>query len=73
VVGSTPHEILDGRTAAPDDPILVPELYSTIMATMGIDARKEILTPIGRPIRFADAAPLARLLTDDVARAMIAS
>lgn len=64
VLGSTPHEILDGKTAAPHDPILVPELYATIMATMGIDARKEILTPIGRPIRFADAVPSDRLLKD---------
>lgn len=73
VIGSTPHAILDGKTAAPSDPILVPELYSTIMAAMGIDSRKEILTPIGRPIRFADAAPAARLLKDEVAKSVIRS
>jgi uncharacterized protein (DUF1501 family) len=71
VIGSTPHDILDGKTATPSDPVLVPELYATIMAAMGIDSRKEILTPIGRPIRFADATPSARLLRDEVARAVI--
>ena len=43
------------------------------MATMGIDFRKEILTPIGRPIRFADALPSASLLKEDVARKVIKS
>ena len=31
---------------------------------MGIDGRKEIITPIGRPIRFVDAEPSGLLLTD---------
>jgi arginase family enzyme len=43
------------------------------MAAMGIDAHKEIMTPIGRPIRFSDATPLARLLKDDVASQVIRS
>jgi hypothetical protein len=71
VIGETPHAILDVKTAAPTAPVLVPQLYATIMAAMGIDARKEILTPIGRPIRFADAEPSARLLKEEVASRMI--
>jgi hypothetical protein len=43
------------------------------MAAMGIDARKEIMTPIGRPIRFADATPSARLLKDDIAAKVVKS
>ena len=83
VIGSTPSEIpqqsagmqmsAGGKMFGPDDPVLVPELYATIMAAMGIDARKEIMTPIGRPIRFADAVPSARLLKDDIAAKVIRS
>ena len=67
VIGETPHDVIegkesDGKLTLPEKPVLVPELYATIMATMGIDFRKEILTPIGRPIRFADALPAAYLL-----------
>jgi hypothetical protein len=67
-IGSTPADLVEGQSAAPEDPILVPQLYATIMATMGIDPAKEVVTPIGRPMRFSDAEPLARLLRDDVAR-----
>jgi len=83
VIGATPSEMpkqsgnmqmsAGGRLLGPEDPILVPELYATIMAAMGIDGRKEIMTPIGRPIRFADATPSARLLKDEVAAKMIRS
>jgi hypothetical protein len=62
-----------GKLIGPTDPILVPELYATIMASMGIEPRKEIMTPIGRPIRFADALPSARLLQDEVAAKLIKS
>lgn len=72
VLGQTPSVVrIEGQNATqskrpvPRDPITVPELYSTIMKTMGIDAEKEIITPIGRPIRFADAAPNSRLLQEN--------
>ena len=83
VIGATPSEMPKqsgnmqmssaGKILGPEDPVLVPELYATILAAMGIDARKEIMTPIGRPIRFSDAMPLARLLKDDVAASVIKS
>ena len=78
VIGATPSDVFegkdsDGKLRLPSDPISVPELYATIMATMGIDFSKEILTPIGRPMRFADAKPAARLLKDDVASRFIKS
>ena len=67
VIGETQHDVFEGKQAdgkltLPTNPVPVPELYATIMATMGIDSRKEILTPIGRPIRFADALPVEYLL-----------
>ncbi len=83
VIGATPSDLpkenagmmMAGKSAGPGpiDPITVPELYATIMAIMGIDPQKEIMTPIGRPIRFADAKPSARLLKDEVAATVIKS
>jgi hypothetical protein len=73
VIGSTPHDILDGKSAAPQDPILVPDLYATILSVMGIDPAKEMMTPIGRPMRFSDGKPSARLLNEAIARTVIRS
>ena len=78
VIGETLSDVFDGKDSdgklrLASDPVSVPELYATIMATMGIDFSKEILTPIGRPMRFADAKPTARLLKDDVAGRVIKS
>jgi len=76
VIGATPAEVprasssmqMSGKSQGPGpvDPISVPELYATIMAVMGIDPQKEVMTPIGRPMRFADALPCPRLLRDGV-------
>lgn len=61
-IGSTPAGIPSAKDAAPTEAITIPQLYATIMQQMGIDFEKEILTPIGRPIRFADAPPINWLL-----------
>ena len=61
-IGSTPHDIPSKKDVVPSDPVTIPQLYATIMQAMGIDFEKEILTPIGRPIRFADATPADWLL-----------
>jgi uncharacterized protein (DUF1501 family) len=68
VIGATPAAIMEGKDLAPVDPVSVPELYATILVSMGIRSDKEVMTPIGRPMRFTDAEPLARLLTDEAAR-----
>ena len=62
VIGATPSGIPNNKTASPSQPVTIPELYATIMNAMGIDSHREILTPIGRPIRFADANPAEWLL-----------
>lgn len=62
VIGSTPSDIIDGKIAAPSDPVTVPDLYATIMHAMGIEADKEVMTPIGRPMRFSDGKLLSSLL-----------
>ena len=69
VVGATPGEIPDRRRPGrpkprPSDPVTVPQLYATILKTMGIQWDKEIMTPSGRPTSFTKSEPLASLLGD---------
>ena len=69
VIGETPGS-LPGQGKAkpkPADPVTVPQLYATILHAMGIPWDNEEITPIGRPMRYTDDAPLARLLKDDLA------
>ncbi|MFM7163744.1 MAG: DUF1501 domain-containing protein [Planctomycetaceae bacterium] len=62
VLGATAGEIPTGDPPAPQDPVSVPEVYATILSQLGIDGSQEVITPVGRPIRFASAAPDLRLL-----------
>ena len=48
----------------PRDPVTIPELYATILKTMGINDQEEMMTPVGRPIRLADAEATSRLLLE---------
>lgn len=73
LIGETPAAIAAKNAKQkpkPTAPITIPELYATIMHSMGIDWNEEIITPIGRPIRFADADPVPGLLTDKLAAAL---
>jgi hypothetical protein len=47
----------------PLDPIEVNQLYATIFKAMGVDITQETITPIGRPMKFCDGQPIARLLS----------
>ncbi len=70
VIGETPGTIASPNSKVkpkPTKPLTIPQLYATIMHSMGIDWNEEIITPIGRPIRFADADPVAELLTEKLA------
>ena len=54
VIGST-----DEQAAAPrSDPVSIPDLLKTICQLMGIDASKEYLTPLGRPVPIVDGGQL---------------
>jgi len=46
----------------PSDPVEVPDLYATILQTLGIDYGKEMITPIGRPMTFSSGKPISQLL-----------
>jgi uncharacterized protein (DUF1501 family) len=59
VIGATDPT---GHRKAPDDPIQLPDLYATVLHALGIDFSHTVMTPIGRPIRFSDGKPIARLL-----------
>lgn len=51
-----------GSRKEPDDPIHLPDLYATVLQTLGIDFAHPVITPIGRPIRYTEGSPIARLL-----------
>ncbi|MEY3175202.1 MAG: hypothetical protein RLZZ436_3116 [Planctomycetota bacterium] len=62
VIGATPAEIPSAEPPPPTDPVTVPEICATILEQLGVDSSLEVTTPVGRPIRFAEASPSARLL-----------
>lgn len=45
----------------PQDPVNVEDLFATILTALGVDPRKEIVTPIGRPIKFSEGKPVLQL------------
>ena len=47
---------------APDDPIEVADLFATILHQLGVEFDKEVLTPIGRPMKYSAGQPIERLL-----------
>jgi hypothetical protein len=49
-------------TTMPHDPIEVPDLFATILKQLGVEFDKEVLTPIGRPMKFSSGSPIERLL-----------
>lgn len=46
----------------PQDPIEIPDLCATVLRQLGVEFDKEVLTPIGRPMKFSSGRPIARLL-----------
>ena len=47
---------------SPRDPIEVADLCATILKQLGVEYDKEVLTPIGRPMKFSAGKPIERLL-----------
>ena len=44
------------------DPVAVEDLHATVMAALGIDHRKLMATPIGRPMRLSEGRVLKKLM-----------
>lgn len=49
-------------TVMPHDPIDVPDLFATVLRQLGVEFDKEVLTPIGRPMKFCSGKPIERLM-----------
>ncbi len=58
VIGATDPT---GTKKDPEDPIEVKHLFATVLQTLGIDYQRELLTPIGRPLKLSEGEPIARL------------
>lgn len=59
VIGATDPE---GTRTAPVDPVSVADLSATILRQLGVDWAREIITPIGRPLKLSEGEPLKRLI-----------
>ncbi len=51
-----------GEKRDPKDPVAVQDLHATIQHALGLDPRKEIRTPVGRPIALSDGRVIEGLL-----------
>lgn len=52
-----------GERKEPDNPIQIPDLYATVLRTLGVDPAHQSATPIGRPMKYSDGAVIAQLLS----------
>lgn len=59
VIGETDPE---GVARQPTDPVTVADLAATVLAGLGIDWARELMTPIGRPLKLAEGTPVKRLI-----------
>lgn len=51
-----------GEAKQPKDPVEVADLYATVLHRLGIEYSKEVITPIGRPMKFCQGRPIDQLL-----------
>jgi hypothetical protein len=59
VIGATDPE---GKRTAPENPVEIADLFATVLQTLGIDYQRELLTPIGRPMKLSEGRPVEALL-----------
>lgn len=59
VIGATDPE---GVSKTPADPVEIPDLTATVFSALGIDFARELVTPVGRPLKLSAGTPVARLL-----------
>jgi uncharacterized protein (DUF1501 family) len=65
--GIRPAQVVGATDAAgeqvADQPVSIPDLFATLLATLGIDASRSHITPEGRPIKLVDnGTPIKQLL-----------
>lgn len=67
VIGETDTEPQSEQDAdkssskSPHDPIEVPDLFATVLRQLGVEFDKEMLTPVGRPMKLSSGKPIERL------------
>jgi hypothetical protein len=60
VIGSTDKDGVDVK----ESPVTVPDLFATIYSAIGIDPKKKVTSPLGRPLAFSDnGVPVKDLLS----------
>ena len=59
VIGETDPQ---GESRTPTDPVTVADLAATVLAALGIDWQRELVTPIGRPLKLAEGTPVKGLV-----------
>lgn len=58
VLGATDPE---GVQKNPTDPVEIADLYATILNRLGVDYERELITPIGRPMKLCAGKPIEGL------------
>jgi hypothetical protein len=51
-----------GKRKEPDEPMTVADRYANIPHGLGIDPAQEVITPIGRPMKYSEGTAIERLL-----------
>ncbi|HZN62419.1 MAG TPA: DUF1501 domain-containing protein [Planctomycetota bacterium] len=60
VIGSSDRDGVDIK----DRPVMVGDLLATMYTTLGVDIKKQVISPLGRPLKFVDSgSPIKELLT----------
>jgi uncharacterized protein (DUF1501 family) len=59
VLGSSDPE---GEKKEPERPVRVEDIHATIQRSLGIDSKKELVTPVGRPLALSDGKVVRELL-----------
>ncbi|MCP5519275.1 MAG: DUF1501 domain-containing protein [Verrucomicrobiales bacterium] len=60
VLGATDPE---GQEREPADPVGIADIHATIQHTLGLNPRRELITPVGRPIPLSEGRILRSLLS----------
>ena len=60
IVGSSDKDGVDIK----DRPVMVGDLLATMYTALGVDIKKQVISPLGRPLKFVDSGtPIKELLT----------
>ncbi|MCA9014367.1 MAG: DUF1501 domain-containing protein [Planctomycetaceae bacterium] len=51
-----------GKEKDPTEPVQIQDLYATILQNLHIDYKKELISPIGRPLALSDGTPIQKLI-----------